>query len=95
MDIGRGLRPRDRGRPDRHRWGVTVRSALTCVFVLVCAVLILAPAPALAATGVGAKRPAPSGPDLQRLSDTTYLISGHVLDYTGSPVARAEVDWGW
>ena len=33
--------------------------------------------------------------DFQRLGDTTYTISGHVLDYAGKGVAGAEVDWGW
>ena len=73
---------------------------LTCVFVVLGAGLLLAPAQALAATDAGhapfgARHATAPGVDFQRLGDTTYSISGHVLDYAGNPVAGAEVDWGW
>jgi hypothetical protein len=73
---------------------------LTCVFVLVGAALLLAPARALATPGtghaaLGTRNAARAGVDFQRLGDTTYAISGHVLNYAGNPVAGAEVDWGW
>ena len=73
---------------------------LTCVFVLLGAALLLVPAQALASPGArhapfGARHATAPGVDFQRLGDTTYSISGHLLDYAGNPVAGAEVDWGW
>ena len=73
---------------------------LTCVFVVLGAGLLLAPAQALAAPDAGhaafaARHVGPAGVDFQRLGDTTYSISGHVLNYAGKGVAQAEVDWGW
>jgi hypothetical protein len=72
------------------------------VVVLLGVGVLLAPAPALAATG--ARHTAESrtthasaaAVNFRQLGDgTTYAISGHVLDYGGNPVAGAEVDWGW
>ena len=73
---------------------------LTCVFVVLGAMLLLAPAQALASPAdghlsFGAGHATPAGVHIQRLGDTTYSISGHVLDYAGKGVAGAEVDWGW
>lgn len=73
---------------------------LTCVFVLLGAVLLLVPAQALASPSAGyvpagARHATAPGVNFQRLGDTTYSIKGHVLDYAGNGVAGAEVDWGW
>jgi hypothetical protein len=73
---------------------------LTCVVVVLGAMLLLAPAQALASPAdghlsFGAGHAAAAGVDFQRLGDTTYSIKGHVLDYAGNGVTGAEVDWGW
>jgi hypothetical protein len=77
-----------------------MRRFQACVFVLLGAALLLAPAQALASVGAGravpaAQRAAAAGVDFQRLSPTTYTISGVVLGYDGKPVSAAHVDWGW
>jgi hypothetical protein len=83
-----------------------MRRLAVCAFVVLAIGLVLAPG-ALASTGVKhaplrvrhaalETRPAAAaGVNFQRLGDTTYSISGHVLDYNGAGVAGAEVDWGW
>jgi hypothetical protein len=84
-----------------------MRRFQACVFVLLGAVLLLAPAQALASMGAGravapaAKGAAAAGVDFKRLGatttypTTTYPISGSVLDYAGDPVSDAVVGWGW
>lgn len=72
----------------------------TCCLAVLAAGLVLAPG-ALASTGVrhvvasGAGQASRSGVDFQRLGDTTYDISGNVLNWDGSAAVGAEVDWGW
>jgi hypothetical protein len=70
-------------------------------FVVLAVVLVLAPG-ALAATGarhaaaLAARHATAAGTAAARLGvDTTYAISGHVLNFGGTAVAGAEVDWGW
>jgi hypothetical protein len=72
-----------------------------CGFVVLAAGLVLAPG-ALATTGArpaaapATGHAAAAGVNFQRLGGVpTYAISGHVLDYDGTAVAGAEVDWGW
>ena len=77
--------------------GVTVRRIPASVFVLLGAVLLLAPAPALAASGASLTPGAVpvSHVDSAQLGGATYDISGTVLDYSGNPVSGAAVGWGW
>ena len=78
-----------------------MRPLAVCGFVVLAAGLVLAPG-ALAATGArhvaapATRHAASAGVNFQRLSDSsTYAVSGQVLDYGGTAVAGAEVDWGW
>ena len=76
-----------------------MRRFAVCGFVVLAAGLVLAPG-ALAAAGVrhiapsGTRQAIPSGVDFRQLGDTTYDISGHVLNWDGSAAVGAEVDWG-
>jgi hypothetical protein len=78
-----------------------MRRFQACVFVLLGAGLLLAPAQALASIGAGrampaAKPAAAAGADFAGLGGApSYTISGVVRDYAGTPVANAHVDWGW
>jgi hypothetical protein len=78
-----------------------MRRLVVCGLVVLAAGLVLAPG-ALAATGArrvaapATRQAAPAGVNFQRLGDgSTYGISGQVLEYGGTAVAGAEVDWGW
>ena len=71
-----------------------------CGLAVLAAALVLAPG-ALASTGAkhmaasATRHAAAAGVNFQRLGDTTYAISGHVLNYDDSAAVGAEVDWGW
>ena len=72
-----------------------------CVFAVCAACLLLTPV-ALASTKARHFAPdrvrhtASAPRAYARLgADPTYAISGHVLDFGGTPVQGAEVDWGW
>jgi hypothetical protein len=78
-----------------------MRRLAVCSLVVLTVGLVLAPG-ALAATGarhvaaLAARHAAAAGTAAARLgAGPTYAISGHVLDYDGTGVAGALVNWGW
>ena len=80
--------------------GGPVRFVSACVLVLLWVGLLLAPGHTMAAasaghTVVGTCHKTSEDADFQALGESTYSISGHVLNYAGKPMSGVEVDWGW
>jgi hypothetical protein len=73
-----------------------MRRLLFCTVGLLAVGLVIAPAALAQASSASVSRAPSLARTYARLSaGPTYAFSGHVLDFAGTPVAGAEVDWGW